>query len=295
MFSQKYSLKKISHLKCLYFLHKHEKVFFHLHAGSDHRQMPGQERRGKGNPLPSLAEGDQGPVDSFVQQKSEQRTRRPGDLRRLAAELKVGFDGSSLHEGQHVGRYFVKIEEFEVMVGSRDIRDGEDATNQQTTTSDTFIGHEGYKFGRPETMVHDVALLLLNEQVFYSDWVRPAVLSHVVTDPETNWNCRVSGWGVFGQAHDGKRLVDLTPHVLQVADKMNVVQNYRTQFSYATLNKKDKMCQSSFEGDSGGPVACRQSVKHEFGNVVHGIVSGGFFLLFVYLLGKIRANLLICL
>ena len=197
--------------------------------------------------------------------------------------------------GQNVGWYFVKIEEFEVMVGSRDIRDGEDATNQQTTTSDTFIGHEGYKFGRPETMVHDVALLLLNEQVFYSDWVRPAVLSHVVTDPETNWNCRVSGWGVFGQAHDGKRLVDLTPHVLQVADKMNVVQNYRTQFSYATLNKKDKMCQSSFEGDSGGPVACRQSVKHEFGNVVHGIVSGGFFLLFVYLLGKIRANLLICL
>ena len=104
-------IKNISHLKCLYFLHKHEKVFFHLHTGTDPRHLPGQERprrRGKGNPLPSLAEGDQGPVDSFVQQKSEQRTRRPGDLRRLAAELKVGFDGRSLHQGAERGTVLCK-------------------------------------------------------------------------------------------------------------------------------------------------------------------------------------------
>lgn len=179
--------------------------------------------------------------------------------------------------GQTAGRYFVETEEFEVMVGSRDTRDGEDATNQQTTTSDTFISHEGYKYGRPDAGMFDIALLLLNERVFYSDWVRPAVLSQPVNDPETNWNCRVSGWGVFRRTHDGKRLVDLMPNVLQVADEMHVIQNYQTQFSYATLCKMDELCQSSFEGDSGGPVACRQSEKHEFGNVVHGIVSGGFF------------------
>ena len=42
-------------------------------------------------------------MDSFERERSDQRTRRACDLRRLAAELKVGFDGRSLHQGADRG------------------------------------------------------------------------------------------------------------------------------------------------------------------------------------------------
>ena len=179
--------------------------------------------------------------------------------------------------------------EFHVMVGSLHPVEIENDEHRQTTTSTTFYAHEKHKKGWRE-MRHDIGLLLLDDEIDYTDWAQPAVLAHVINDPETGWNCRVSGWGVYRQEYDEAqdKYVMSIPDILQVADGMHKlddnycfgrynlkVEEYKSVFCYATTNTPVDQCQGACKGDSGGPVACRQSDENQFDNVVHGVVSCG--------------------
>jgi len=144
-------------------------------------------------------------------------------------------------------------------------------------------------------------LLFLNEKINLDDYfhgrVQSAILAHMNNDVDLGWNCRVSGWGVLDETYDAQRgkYVRRKPLILRVANKMHAIEdhynkfkykglildvytteNYQNMFCYADRDCKiNQKCQSAYKGDSGGPIACRQSDENEFGNVVHGIVACG--------------------
>ena len=95
--------------------------------------------------------------------------------------------------------------------------------------------------------------------------------------------------GSFDETYDAQndRTIQHSPLILQVADKIHAtsdhcnqfnyrsyLENYQNMFCFADRNcKTHKECQSIYNGDSGGPVACKKSDENHFGNVVHGIDS----------------------
>ena len=185
------------------------------------------------------------------------------------------------------------IDAFEVIAGSiyalpQPLDDGE----RQSQFSWNFYVHESYRdskiMWREDRF--DIGLLYLTEKMNVNNWVQPAILAHMNNDMGLGWNCRVSGWGVYRETYDAQNdnYLRHKPLNLKVAENMHVIserynqfiykgylnENYKNLFCYADQEcQNDEECQSAFVGDSGGPVACRQTDQNQFGNVVHGVVA----------------------
>ena len=157
--------------------------------------------------------------------------------------------------------------------------------------SKKFFVHESYRDAKKlwAEERYDISLLYLDRRIAPSGWIQPAILSHSEIDPTLGWNCRVSGWGQYGQIFVNRTKTYASyPKILQVADGLHVVkdklclkaglwrENYEKFICYAHGNSQiTEILQSTCQGDSGGPVACKEPRQVQFGEVVHGIVSCG--------------------
>ena len=191
------------------------------------------------------------------------------------------------------------IDEYRVTAGSIYAARRPNEAHRRSAVSRTFYVHEGYR-ENDKTMWtesrHDIGLLFLDTPIEYSDRVQPAVLSHANSDPRKGWNCRYSGWGICGQRVVNGELENSYEDILKVAEDSSIINNKHC-IKYSEYNKKnyenlicfadvsrdvffnrkrtENECQSCCRGDSGGPVACRESKQDEFGSVVHGVISFG--------------------
>jgi len=143
-----------------------------------------------------------------------------------------------------------------------------------------YIDHELYN---PSTIDFDIAILVLEENLQYSDKIQPIEMAtQEATDGD---NCVVSGWG------NQKEGVPSSPDNLKAA-KIRIISNSNCKAYYGSSSITDRMMcagvpeggQGSCQGDSGGPLTVngkvvgvvswaagcsRPRVPTVFGNVVN--------------------------
>jgi len=149
-----------------------------------------------------------------------------------------------------------------VMVGDHD---------QETSDGETrldvkrIIVHEAYD---ANTMQNDIALMELDEDVPWGNYVAPACLPS--TQVSVDQECVVTGWGETEDTGDKTKLQQV---------KVPVMSNSECQTSYGSYITNVNVCagleqggKDSCQGDSGGPMVCRPTGVY----VLHGVVSWGY-------------------
>ena len=174
------------------------------------------------------------------------------------------------------------MDAFRVMAGSvHKLSRGRDERRMEAVSREFFM-HESYRESKRMFSEdrHDISLLFLENEINPNGWIKPAVLSHFRSDPTYLWNCRASGWGKCGErvvkSAAGVKIHHEFPSILQVAEDLYVtkddhcfrytvfnINNYENFICFVG-NQVDENFQSVCYGDSGGPMACRESEKNGF-------------------------------
>jgi len=148
-----------------------------------------------------------------------------------------------------------------VMVGDHDQDESDGETRLDVKR---IIVHENYN---TQNMQNDIALIELDEDVPWGQYVAPACLpsTNVAVDQE----CVVTGWGETEGTGDSTKLQQV---------KVPVLSNSECQSSYGSYITNVNVCagydeggKDSCQGDSGGPMVCRPTGVY----VLHGVVSWG--------------------
>ncbi|XP_015416622.1 PREDICTED: granzyme B [Myotis davidii] len=148
-----------------------------------------------------------------------------------------------------------------VTLGAHNIKKWE--KTQQKISVKRAIPHPDYD---DSTLSNDIMLLQLERNIKQTDAVKPLPLPRSKDLPRPGQKCTVAGWGRVtrdGPCSDTLREVELT---LQNDSKCeNLFDFYNRTIQLCVGDPKEK--KSSFKGDSGGPLLCR--------NGIQGIVSYG--------------------
>ncbi|KAH9490347.1 Transmembrane protease serine 9 [Bulinus truncatus] len=128
--------------------------------------------------------------------------------------------------------------------------------------------HEKYD---PSTDDYDLAILTQSKPINYTNCQRPICLVNATSSPQNARNCKVMGWGITSNGDDSSAPANLLWVDVPVANDTVCRSQYgplltANNFCAGSLGK------DSSEGDSGGPLACRESDGRYY---VQGVVSFG--------------------
>jgi len=133
------------------------------------------------------------------------------------------------------------------------------------------------------TLNSDIALLKLDEEVIYSEFIRPACLAAPDTASwDTNrYKCTVLGWGDTGDGQLSDILLQLNVEVLIPSHCVDLTMlDGGKDYSHGYVVEGDpKICaggiqgQDTCGGDSGGPLICLDMTTKSY--FLHGVTSYG--------------------
>ncbi|KAL1234314.1 Transmembrane protease serine [Trichinella spiralis] len=150
-------------------------------------------------------------------------------------------------------------EKVQVLVGAHNVyRDSEE--NRKQIAVQNVIMQPGYN---DRTIANDIALLQLQEPVFYTTVTRPACLPNPGEKPLPTTSCWVSGWGAESSYGEPTAILK----VAKVAIWNDADCKVDATSSICLGGKADR--RGSCQGDSGGPLLC----EHNKRMVVFGVSS----------------------
>jgi len=127
-----------------------------------------------------------------------------------------------------------------------------------------IIMHEEYKKGSG-FLPNDIALLRINEDIEYNDYVQPIVMATTADYSPTDSECVISGWGRIKTGG-----MFSMPDILQETNT-NIISQEACVQAWGSYVPKDGrvVCiktgkATSCQGDSGGPLVCRKSGDSAF-------------------------------
>ncbi|XP_072036251.1 uncharacterized protein [Amphiura filiformis] len=136
------------------------------------------------------------------------------------------------------------------------------SNDEQLRSFDAVIIHRDYTGYRLHH--HDIALLHLREPVTFTDFVRPICLTKTWKEIDSFEECWIAGWGsVYDHGLSSNILQQVEAPLLSQEDCRDYhIDNYRpdlappdTEICAGHLGSGPGVCR----GDSGGPLACRDS------------------------------------
>ncbi|KRZ96746.1 Transmembrane protease serine 9 [Trichinella sp. T8] len=150
-------------------------------------------------------------------------------------------------------------EKIQVLVGAHNVYRDSEETRRQIPVQNVLM-QPGYN---DRTIANDIALLQLQEPVFYTTVTRPACLPNPGEKPLPTTSCWVSGWGAETSYGESSAILK----VAKVAIWNDADCKVNATSSICLGGKADR--RGSCQGDSGGPLLCEYNKRM----VVFGVSS----------------------
>ncbi|XP_017852291.1 serine protease persephone isoform X3 [Drosophila busckii] len=154
---------------------------------------------------------------------------------------------------------------------------------QDIAVTDNIVVHPDYV---SSTKYHDIAILELEHEVNLTYYVYPACLDASASDPPTNSQLYVAGWGVMNQTtrRTSKVLLRAPLSVVPLSqcneaylEQPNSKRFLPNGLIPSLLCAADKLQQKAdaCQGDSGGPLVLEEDIVNHKYSIV-GVISAGF-------------------